>query len=89
MSGRGSEWRIWDLHVHTPASIKQHYGPNDEETWERFVSDLEALNPDISVIGVNDYLFLDGYKRLLDYKKKGRLPNIQLLLPVIELRLSH
>lgn len=89
MSGRGSEWNIWDLHVHTPESIKQNYGPNDDETWERFVVDLENLNPDISVIGVNDYLFLDGYKRLLEYKKNGRLSNIRLLLPVIELRLAH
>ena len=23
---RGSEWRIWDLHVHTPLSIENNYG---------------------------------------------------------------
>ena len=29
---RGSEWRIWDLHVHTPLSIENNYGcANDEE----------------------------------------------------------
>lgn len=89
MGTRGSEWRRWDLHVHTPASIVQHYGANTSETWERFVLELESLPPDLSVIGVNDYLFLDGYKKLLEFKAAGRLRNIELLLPVVELRLSH
>ena len=40
---RGSEWRKWDLHVHTPLSIEQEYGGNTPENWERFISDLERL----------------------------------------------
>jgi len=40
------------------------------------------------VIGINDYIFLDGYKRILAEKAKGQLPNIELFLPVIELRLD-
>jgi len=86
---RGSEWRKWDLHVHTPSSIVQGYGSgNDDEVWEKYLNDLEALPDDFKVLGINDYLFLDGYKRLLGEKSKGRLPNIDLLLPVVEFRLS-
>jgi hypothetical protein len=34
---KGSMWRKWDLHVHTPASIIQGYGGNNEETWQKFL----------------------------------------------------
>ncbi len=83
---KGSIWRKWDLHVHTPASIFSNY--SDPDPWGRFIQELEQLPPEFKVIGVNDYLFLDGYKYLLSEKNKGRLPNIDLLLPVIELRID-
>lgn len=84
----GSVWRRWDLHVHTPASAVQGYGGNSAEVWDRFVSELEALPPEFAVIGVNDYLFLEGYRRLLGIKQNGGLQNIQTLLPVVEFRLA-
>ena len=84
---RGSEWRKWDLHVHTPASIVHDYSGPDP--WTAFLADLESLPPEFKVLGINDYIFLDGYRRLLEEKNKnGRLKNIDLLLPVIELRLD-
>ncbi len=43
---------------------------------------------DIKVLGINDYLFIDGYKKVKEYKDSGRLSNIELLLPVVEFRLS-
>jgi ABC-type lipoprotein export system ATPase subunit len=82
----GSQWRKWDLHVHTPSSLFHKY--TGDAAWERFLNDLEALPPEFKVIGVNDYIFLDGYKKLKTEKDKGRLGNIALLLPVIELRLD-
>lgn len=49
---RGSQWNKWDLHVHTPASIVQGYGgdPNDDLTWEKYVSALEQLPKEIKYI---------------------------------------
>ena len=85
---QGSEWRKWDLHVHTPASIFHRYPGNDENAWNAFLADLESLPPDFKVVGINDYLFLDGYKRVLLEKTNGRLSNLDLILPVIELRLD-
>jgi len=86
---RGSEWGKWDLHVHTPCSVVEHYGGDTDEVWEKYIKDLEALPKEFKVIGVNDYLFIDGYKRLLDAKKnKNRLKNIDLLLPVVEFRIQ-
>lgn len=87
---RGSEWRKWDLHVHTPSSICQNYGGDTDEVWERYISDLESLPQEFSVLGINDYLFIDGYERLKKEKEENnRLQNIDLLLPVLEFRLNN
>lgn len=86
---RGTDWRIWDLHVHTPASIVQNYGADTDETWARFIDELEGLPDDLTVIGINDYWFLDGYKRVVEARADGRLQNLEAIFPVIELRLDH
>jgi ABC-type lipoprotein export system ATPase subunit len=87
---RGSTWNKWDLHVHTPASVVNYYSIGDEtQTWEKYIRELEQLPPEIKVLGINDYFCMDGYKRLLAEKEKNdRLKNIELLLPVVELRIS-
>jgi hypothetical protein len=85
-NARGSEWRKWDLHIHTPSSICQNYG--GEKDWEKFISDLEKLPSEFSVIGINDYLFIDGYEKVLEYKNKGRISNILTVLPVVEFRIN-
>ena len=83
---KGSEWRIWDLHIHTPYSICQEYGDN-EGNWEKFISSLENLPIDVKVIGITDYYFIDGFKKVMDYKlKKGRLQNIEKIFPILEFR---
>lgn len=85
---KGSEWRKWDLHVHTPLSIYQRFGNNDDETWETYIKDLESLSEDFAVIGINDYLFLDGYKKLKNEQTvNNRLSNLK-LLPVVEFRIE-
>ncbi|MCF8371667.1 MAG: hypothetical protein K9H64_08585 [Bacteroidales bacterium] len=85
---RGSIWRKWDLHVHTPASIVHGYG-NAVDTWEKYISDIEGLPEEFKVLGINDYLFIDGYEKLKKEKEEhGRLKNIELLLPVVEFRIK-
>jgi hypothetical protein len=85
----GSTWKKWDLHVHTPSSVVNNYNGTSEEAWEAFLLDLEALPPEFKVIGINDYIFIDGYRRVRKAKmEEGRLTNIDLILPVIELRLD-
>ena len=85
---RGSLWRRWDLHVHTPASLRHNYG-SGSNVWERFITALEQLPEDFSVIGINDYLFLEGYRKILEFKSQGRLKNIDTFLPVLEFRLAR
>lgn len=85
---KGSEWRKWDLHVHTPASVLHHQfeGAIEDEKWQKYLNNLNSLR-DIAVLGTTDYFSIEGYKKVKDYKDKGNLNNIDLLLPNIELRI--
>ena len=85
---KGSSWYKWDLHVHTPCSIEQCYGGDTVAVWEKYIKDLENLPPEFSVLGINDYWFLDGYKKVLQFKREGRLRNIDAIFPVCEFRIK-
>jgi len=83
---RGSEWRKWDLHVHTPKSIVQSYGGDTETAWDAFIQKISTLPAEIKVIGITDYLFCEGYEHLLT--RRSEIPNIELIIPNIEFRLN-
>ena len=92
---RGSMWRKWDLHVHTPASFQHEFKfINEQEEikyhndiWEKYFDELEKIS-DISVIGITDYFTIDGYMKALEYRNNMRLQNFDLILPNIEFRLN-
>ena len=80
---RGSEWRRWDLHVHTPeTAMNNRFGD-----WDEYLDKIES-HPDVKVIGVTDYLTITNYSKLKRYKEQGRIGNIDLLIPNIEFRVS-
>ena len=83
---RGSEWRRWDLHVHTPASVLENQFGQD---WAHYLDALEEKIAawKVAVIGVTDYCSIDGYEHLLEEQAKGRLAGV-LFIPNIEFRLS-
>jgi energy-coupling factor transporter ATP-binding protein EcfA2 len=88
---KGSTWRKWDLHIHSPLSgLANNFPMNEDGTpdWEQYIAALEAL-PDIPAIAITDYFLIDGYKKVREFKNQGRLPNIKLLLPNIEFRLDN
>jgi len=92
---KGSVWRKWDLHVHTPASFHHNFRfTSDEERkeyngniWDKYIDELEKIQ-DVAVIGITDYFSIEGYKKVLEYRRKGRLQNFDLILPNIEFRLD-
>jgi ABC-type lipoprotein export system ATPase subunit len=100
---RGSEWRKWDLHVHSPCSLG-----NSE--YEKFLEQI--ANSPADVIGINDYNSLDGYTKTIqlikrwkqelniekassslhDTEKKEAILNklkTKTLIPVIEFRMNN
>lgn len=60
---RGSIWRKWDLHVHTPESGMANEFNCD---WDTYVKRLfqRAIEEEIAVIGITDYFTIEGYKKL-------------------------
>jgi len=75
---RGSEWRKWDLHFHTPSSFDYGYkGATNEEIVETLVKN------EIKVVAITDHHTID-IKRINDLRQiaQGRV----VFLPGIELR---
>ncbi len=67
---RGSEWRLWDLHIHTPYS---HLSNGFGSDWDNYVKELfkRAIANNVSVIGITDYFTIEGYKKIkTDYLEK-------------------
>jgi ABC-type lipoprotein export system ATPase subunit len=92
---KGSKWRKWDLHVHSPAS-SQFSGD-----WNQFI--IQLGHADCDVIGINDYFSVAGYKevqrRLNDpgaategnkpYREALQRLKTKTLLPVVECRMNN
>jgi len=95
---KGSEWRKWDLHVHTKGTLK-----NDQfksETFDKFCVILfqKALEKEIAAIGITDYFNIKKYKEVKDFvsnldscidftpEEKEKIKNI-FIFPNVELRM--
>ena len=91
---RGSEWRRWDLHIHTPETQKNdnYIGTTTSEKWDKFYEDVlnyvnsDDINKKVAVIGITDYFSIDNYNKIiLDGKLNVKF---QLILPNIEMRIT-
>jgi energy-coupling factor transporter ATP-binding protein EcfA2 len=83
---KGSEWRKWDLHVHTPSSVlnnNQFPGSSPDEKWQNFYQALSEVQ-DVSVVGITDYFSIEGYLKI---RNEVSFLNFDLLLPNVELRM--
>lgn len=60
---RGSEWRKWDLHVHTPYSLLNNQFGAD---FEQYAVELleRASAKQIAAVGITDYFSVEGYDHL-------------------------
>jgi ABC-type lipoprotein export system ATPase subunit len=81
----GSIWRRWDPHIHTPGTLLSDQFGDD---WEAYLTQLESSEPKIEALGITDYFSLDTYKQVLAHKKSGRLKDVGLIFPNIEMRLN-
>ena len=85
--GRGSTWRRWEPHIHTPGTIlnDQFGGP---QVWDQYLSRIEQATPAVQALGVTDYWTLDRYRDVLAHKAAGRLAGVALIFANVELRLA-
>ncbi|MBA0045393.1 TrlF family AAA-like ATPase [Mycobacteroides sp. LB1] len=84
---RGSEWRKWDLHLHSPGTtINDGYARKDgHPDLEQFCQILH--DSDVSVAAIADYFSLDCFFAVKDKYAELYPDDNKLLLPNLELRL--
>ena len=63
----------------------QFKGPS---AWDDYIAALEAASPAIEALAVTDYYVTDTYERVIQFKDAGRLPNVGLVFPNVEVRLD-
>ncbi|NNA13714.1 hypothetical protein HBN71_21460 [Pseudomonas lundensis] len=89
---KGSEWRLWDLHIHTPASYSykggSFSGKSPEEKAAAITKIVSNINEsDVAVYAINDYWTFDGYLELRKAHKAGEVIH-KTVFPAIELRIE-
>lgn len=92
---RGSEWRRWELHLHTPFTKKadQYIGKTTDEKWDNFYTSIcdyigDGSDPlrSICAIAITDYLSIDNYLKVC---ADNRLPDsVKHVFPNVELRIT-
>jgi ABC-type Mn2+/Zn2+ transport system ATPase subunit/uncharacterized membrane-anchored protein YhcB (DUF1043 family) len=83
---KGSEWRKWDLHIHTPyTKLNNGYGGN-YDVWDRFCDEIEKS--DISAFGITDYFSVDNYFSFIEKFKKRYPKSEKVFFPNIEFRID-
>ncbi len=92
---KGSEWRRWELHIHTPGTQKNDNfaGVSCDDKWNKYYEDIHAYigngeDPlkNIAVIAITDYLSIDNYKKVVADRN---LPSsVKLVLPNVEMRIQ-
>lgn len=91
---RGSVWRKWDLHIHTPASFHWKGGarfcqmtqPECEAALDQLIEKI--VQSDVAAFGIMDYWTFDGYLAIMDHisVRKHVLPKA--VFPGMELRIE-
>ena len=90
----GSEWRKWDLHIHTPASFHWNgprfnsnpYAPENASLVDEMILAMNAAEP--AVFAIMDYWTFDGWFALKHRLKQADAPKLEkTVFPGIELRL--
>jgi len=85
---RGSEWRKWDLHLHSPGTkLNDQFKISLGESWDEYCRVLH--DSDVQVFGITDYFSADGYfDTLANFRSK--YPNSsKVFFPNVELRTAY
>ncbi|MGQ0555016.1 MAG: TrlF family AAA-like ATPase [Nitrospiraceae bacterium] len=83
---RGSEWRKWDIHIHSPGTKQndQFIATEGGDVWDEYCRRLH--DSDVQAFGITDYFSADGYFSACDKYKKLYPDSAKAFFPNIELR---
>lgn len=87
---RGSEWRRWDLHLHTPETARydNFTGKTTEAKWKNFTKTINDYSDDVAVVGITDYFSINNYYKFKKLVDDGTISKkFDLILPNVELRI--
>jgi hypothetical protein len=56
--------------------------------WDDYLTALEQATPVIEAVAVTDYYVTDTYQEVLRHRDAGRLPNVGLIFPNVEVRID-
>ncbi|MCO5723226.1 TrlF family AAA-like ATPase [Robiginitalea marina] len=87
-SDKGSIWRKWDLHIHTPnTKLNDNFRQvGEEEIWKTYSDKIE--NSDVSAFGITDYFSCENYFTFLEEFGKHYPDSNKVFFPNIEFRLD-
>lgn len=83
---KGSEWRKWDLHVHTPLTKLNNNYRSNNNIWDTFCDQIEIS--DVSVFGITDYFSLDNYFTFIENFREKYPNSEKVFFPNIEFRID-
>jgi ABC-type lipoprotein export system ATPase subunit len=88
---KGSQWRKWDLHIHTPGTKKEDKftGSDLEDKWAEFAKSINKSTQEISVVGITDYVSIENYFKFKKLVQEGAITKkFDLIIPNLEFRMS-
>ncbi len=93
-ASKGSQWRKWDLHVHTPASfhwsggklLREMDAEEKKATFQQLLRTIE--NTDIAVFCFMDYWTFEGYIQFKQFLKDANVNCSKTIFPGMELRVE-
>ena len=81
----GLQWHRWDPHLHAPGTqLADGFGGN----WEEYLTKIETSSPRVRGLGVTDYFCIQTYRKAREHKAAGRMAEVELLFPNVEIRLD-
>jgi len=83
----GSLWNRWEPHVHAPGTLFNNQF-SGSDSWDQYFKALETSVPRIKAIAVTDYYLTGTYEQVRKAHDEGRIPNIKLIFPNVEIRLD-
>ncbi len=85
-NSKGSIWHRWEPHIHIPGTILNNQYKTSIDSLDKFCDAIENAQPTIKALGITDYYSIASYEQIIALKQAGRLKDVDLIFPNIELR---